>query len=81
LTTVPLEGGTKKTISKQPVFSRFDLSPDGKFAAFATYHLGEPKEKLALQAIDSNKFSSFWISSALGGTRQRYWIDSLCPRW
>jgi serine/threonine protein kinase/Tol biopolymer transport system component len=59
LTTVPLEGGTKKTISKQPVFSRFDLSPDGKFAAFATYHLGEPKEKLALQAIDSEQILKF----------------------
>src|SRR5437899_8716386 len=48
LTTVPLESGTAKRIAEQPVFSRFDVSPDGKLAAFATYRLGDPKEKLEI---------------------------------
>src|SRR3989442_2092633 len=59
LTSVPLEGGTSKRIAEQPVFSRFDVSPDGKLAAFATYRLGEPKEKLALLAIDSGQILKF----------------------
>ena len=44
---------------EQPVFSRFDVSPDGKLAAFATYHPGELKEKLALLAIDSGQILKF----------------------
>jgi len=59
LTTVPLESGTAKRIAEQPVFSRFDVSPDGKLAAFATYHPGELKEKLALLAIDSGQILKF----------------------
>jgi len=59
LTTVPLESGTAKRIAEQPVFSRFDVSPDGKLAAFASYRPGEPKEKLALLAVDSGQILKF----------------------
>jgi eukaryotic-like serine/threonine-protein kinase len=59
LTTVPLEGGTAKRIAEQPVFSRFDVSPDGKFAVFATLRPNELKEKLALVAIDSGQIPKF----------------------
>ncbi len=73
LTTVPLEGGTAKRIAEQPVFSNFDVSPDGKFTAFATYRVGELKEKLALLAIDSGQILRFLdferpLSSATPGS-------------
>jgi Tol biopolymer transport system component len=50
LVRVPIDGGAPQTISTLPVdSSQFDLSPDGKLAAFATLeHSGEHKEKLVL---------------------------------
>jgi len=55
----PARPSDAKRIAEQPVFSRFDVSPDGKLAAFATYHPGELKEKLALLAIDSGQILKF----------------------
>jgi eukaryotic-like serine/threonine-protein kinase len=56
LSKVPLEGGPKQRVSELTVASRFDISPDGKIAAFATLgHAGEHKEQLALIAIDSGE--------------------------
>jgi serine/threonine protein kinase len=57
LDRVPINGGASQTISELPISdSVFDISPDGKLAAFATLeHSGEHKEKLALVATDSGQ--------------------------
>ncbi len=57
LARVPIEGGAPQPISELPISeSAFDLSPDDKFAAFASLeHSGEHKEKLALVAVDSGQ--------------------------
>ena len=57
LARVPLDGGTPQEISKLPIDeSQFDISPDGKLAAFGTVeHSGEHKEKLALIDIGSGQ--------------------------
>jgi Tol biopolymer transport system component len=48
LAKVPLEGGTPQVLTELPVLG-FDISPDGKLAAFPTLqHSGEHKELLAL---------------------------------
>src|SRR5215472_3526162 len=53
LARVPIEGGTPQTISDLPINGLFDLSPDGKLAAFATLeHTGEHKEKLAVASTE-----------------------------
>jgi Tol biopolymer transport system component len=53
LSRVPIDGGTPQEISGSPVSQNFDLSPDGKLAAFATLeHSGEHKEKLALVSTE-----------------------------
>lgn len=49
LVRVPIDGGTAETISDLPVAQTFDISPDGKIAAFPTLeHSGEHKEMLAI---------------------------------
>jgi serine/threonine protein kinase len=54
LARVPIYGGPSQTISDLPVNGLFDLSPDGKLAAFATLeHTGEHKEKLAVVSAES----------------------------
>jgi serine/threonine protein kinase len=57
LARVSIDGGAPQTISDLPISGGiFDLSPDGKLAAFATLeHSGEHKEKLALVAADSGR--------------------------
>jgi serine/threonine protein kinase/Tol biopolymer transport system component len=56
LARVPIDGGTSQTISNLPINGLFDLSPDGKLAAFATLeHVGEHKEKLAVVSADSGQ--------------------------
>jgi eukaryotic-like serine/threonine-protein kinase len=57
LTRAPIDGGAPQTISDLDISdSEFDISPDGKLAAFATLqHSGEHKEKLALVATDSGQ--------------------------
>jgi serine/threonine protein kinase/Tol biopolymer transport system component len=53
LTRVPLEGGNAEKLSALPAYG-FDISPDGKLAAFATFASpGAPKEQLALLPVDS----------------------------
>src|SRR5208283_4625400 len=50
---VPLEGGKSERISDLPAYG-FDISPDGKLAAFATFAApGSPKQQLALVPVDS----------------------------
>ena len=50
LARVPLDGGSQQNISKLPIDdSQFDISPDGKLAAFGTVeHSGAHKERLAI---------------------------------
>jgi len=56
LARVPIDGGTPQTISDLPINELFDLSSDGKVAAFATLeHIGEHKEKLALVSTESSQ--------------------------
>jgi Tol biopolymer transport system component len=56
LEKVSSDGGSPQIVSDLPVTSAFDISPDGKIAAFPTlHHSGEHKEMLALVEIDSGK--------------------------
>ncbi|MGC2368079.1 MAG: hypothetical protein WA474_03375, partial [Candidatus Sulfotelmatobacter sp.] len=57
LTRVPIEGGTPQPVSALPISdSGFDLSPDGKLAAFATLdHSAGHKDKLVLVDTESGK--------------------------
>ncbi|MCU1302459.1 MAG: serine/threonine protein kinase [Candidatus Sulfotelmatobacter sp.] len=58
LARVSIDGGASRTISELPISldAAFDLSADGKIAAFATLqHSGEHKEMLALVAADSGQ--------------------------
>ena len=54
LEKVSLEGGASQQIPEFAVFSRITTSPDGKFAGFVTFRLGDPKEKLVLLPLDSS---------------------------
>jgi eukaryotic-like serine/threonine-protein kinase len=57
LTRVPIDGGTPQPVSDLPISdSAFDLSPDGKLAAFATLdHSAGHKDKLVLVDIETAK--------------------------
>jgi eukaryotic-like serine/threonine-protein kinase len=71
LERVSLEGGTSEHVANLAVFSRIAVSPDGKLAAFVTFHSNDPKEKLALVSLDSNqppRFLEFERSRAEFGT-------------
>jgi hypothetical protein len=53
-----LTGSGNGTSQKDPefeVFSRIIVSPDGRFAAFVTFRLGDPKEKLVMLFLDSSQ--------------------------
>ena len=52
-----MDGGSPQNISKLPIDnSQFDVSPDGKQAAFGTIdHTGEHKERLAVVDIASGQ--------------------------
>ena len=52
---VPLDGGTSAQVSQEIVAGTVDLSPDGKLLAFYTFHLSDPKAKLALVSADSGQ--------------------------
>jgi Tol biopolymer transport system component len=53
LTRVPLDGGKPERLTELPTY-QFDISPDGKLAAFATFPaVSTPKKQLALVAVDS----------------------------
>ena len=57
LARVPIDGGASQSISKLPIDdSQFDISSDGKLAAFGTLeHSGEHKERLAIVDIASSQ--------------------------
>jgi Tol biopolymer transport system component len=53
LNRVPLDGGKPERLTELPAY-RFDISPDGKVAAFATFaSTSAAKEQLALVPVDS----------------------------
>src|ERR1700690_3520123 len=56
---VPIDGGASPQIPELAVFSRITISPDGKFAAFVTFRLGDPKENLVLISLDSSRSHQF----------------------
>jgi serine/threonine protein kinase len=58
LTRVPLDGGKSQRLSEFPA-SPFDISPDGKVAAFVTFFSDNPKRLLALLPIDSPQNTKF----------------------
>jgi eukaryotic-like serine/threonine-protein kinase len=56
LERAPISGGTPQVISDSPSSGTFDVSPDGKLAAFVTLeHSGDHKEKLVLAETDGGK--------------------------
>ena len=56
LAKVPIDGGASQMLSESPSAGTFDVSPDGKLAAFPTLeHSGEHKEMLALLETDGGK--------------------------
>jgi eukaryotic-like serine/threonine-protein kinase len=56
LQRVPVEGGAIQKISDLPMDGLFDLSPDGKLAAFATLeHSGEHKQKLVVLSAENGQ--------------------------
>jgi len=55
LQKVAAEGGAVQQVADPAVFSRIAISPDGKCAAFFTFRLHDPKEKVALVMIDSSQ--------------------------
>ena len=56
LVRVPIDGGTPQTISESPMSGAFDVSPDGKLAAFPTMeHSGEHKEMLEVVETEGGK--------------------------
>jgi eukaryotic-like serine/threonine-protein kinase len=53
LTKVPVDGGKPERLSELPAY-RFDISPDGKVAAFGTFvSPGASKNQMALLPVDS----------------------------
>jgi len=56
LAKAPIEGGPSQVLSESPSVGLFDVSPDGKLAAFPTLeHSGEHKEMLAVVETDGGK--------------------------
>jgi len=55
LQKVDIDGGALPPMPDAVVFSRISFSPDGKTAAFVTFRLNDPKEKLALVSLDSSE--------------------------
>ena len=59
LTRVPLDGGKPERLSEFPA-DQFDISPDGKFAAFETFvSSGSGRMQLALLPVDSPQTTKF----------------------
>jgi serine/threonine protein kinase/Tol biopolymer transport system component len=54
LTRVPLDGGKPERLSELPISSDlFDISPDGRLAAFTSFRSGSAQKQLALVPVDS----------------------------
>jgi eukaryotic-like serine/threonine-protein kinase len=59
LMRVPVDGGKPEVLSQTPAFG-FDISPDGKLAAFPTFiSPGAPREILALVPVDSPRDTKY----------------------
>jgi serine/threonine protein kinase len=56
---VPLAGGASQKIADLSVFSRIAISPDGRLAAFVTFLVNDPKEKMALVNLDGSAPARF----------------------
>ncbi|HUA16202.1 MAG TPA: protein kinase [Verrucomicrobiae bacterium] len=69
LARVPIDGGSPQVLSNVPIVnSQFDVSPDGKLAAFATLqHTGEHKTMLALVSTDSGETRQIEFERPLAG--------------
>jgi Tol biopolymer transport system component len=52
VTRVPLQGGKPERLSEFPAYG-YDISPDGKLAAFVTFQSSNAKQLLALVPVDS----------------------------
>jgi len=56
LARMPIDGGAEQVVSDSPSSGAFDISPDGKLAAFPSIeHSGEHKEMLAIVETDGGK--------------------------
>ena len=56
LMKMPLSGRKAEQVSEELVANGFDVSPDSKFVAFASFgHLDEHVEKLQIASLDSNQ--------------------------
>jgi eukaryotic-like serine/threonine-protein kinase len=56
LAKIPIDGGVPQVLSELPTSGTFDVSPDGKIAAFPTLqHSGEHKEMLAVVGTEDGK--------------------------
>jgi Tol biopolymer transport system component len=56
LAKIPFDGGVPQVLSELPTSGTFDVSPDGKIAAFPTLqHSGEHKEMLAVVGTEDGK--------------------------
>ena len=56
LVKVSIDGGASQVVTDAPNQGTFDISPDGKFAAFPTlHHSGEHKEMLEVVETDAGK--------------------------
>ena len=76
LARVPIDGGTPQTISDLPINGLFDLSADGKLAAFATLeHVGEHKEKLAVVPAESGQSAKMFDFERLRSGILRFSVD------
>ena len=68
LAKAPIEGGASQVISEAANSGFFDISPDGKLAAFPTLqHSGEHKEKLDVVETDAGK-----VAKQVGFERPRF---------
>jgi eukaryotic-like serine/threonine-protein kinase len=74
LTKAPLDGGKPERLSELPAFG-FDMSPDGKLAAFTTFLASRPGNRLALLPFDSpqsTKLLDLQRPSSFGAVRFSY---------
>jgi len=55
LNKVSIDGGDPERVSEQIVGGPTDLSPDGKLITFYTFHIADPKAKLAVVSTDTGK--------------------------
>ncbi len=77
LIRVPIEGGETRQVSNLPVSNGFDVSPNAKLAAFATFqHVGDHKQTLALVPLDSGQPSTMIEFQRTPSGRLRFTNDN-----